>query len=103
MTLKRLVRIGDSAAGTCTAHTSPVSWTGVFTTGSGGFTIGGIAAVCQGDTGITSCGHTFRFDNNDTILTGLGGKKMAREGDPVIVVEGGSGIITSGSSIVSSV
>jgi uncharacterized Zn-binding protein involved in type VI secretion len=97
MAYQRIARIGDSASGTCTAHSHTRAWTGVFTTATGGFTVDGVQVISQGDTGITDCGHTFRFDAGDSILTGVGGRQIAREGDPVIVVEGGSGVITSGS------
>lgn len=100
--MARVARLGDSAAGTCTAHSGTVSWTGVFTTSTGGFTIGGVQAVSINDSGPTSCGHTFRFLGSSSILTGLGGRTIAREGDPVVVDQGGSGVITSGSDIMSS-
>lgn len=102
MKYQRIARLGDSAAGTCTAHSSVRAWTGNFTSATGGFTIDGVQVVSSGDTGLTSCGHTFRFDAGDSILTGLDGRQIARENDPVVVVEGGSGVITSGSDIAMS-
>lgn len=106
MTLRGLARVGDTAAGTCWApgHSEgSVPWTGTFTTGSGGFTITGQDAIAVGDTGVTSCGHTFRVIGGSGVLTGgLFGRIIAREGDPVEVVEGGTGTITSGSNIVTS-
>lgn len=101
--MARVARLGDSAAGTCTAHSGgPRAWTGVFDTSTGGFTIGGVQAVSINDSGPTSCGHTFRFLGSSSILTGAGGRTIAREGDEVIVDQGGTGVITSGSDIMAS-
>lgn len=97
--MKAIAFVGSTCEGICDAHDDPTSWTGVFTSGSGGFTIEGNPAVTVGDTGTTSCGHTFRVLSGSSILTGFGGKIIAREGDPLEVIEGGTGVITSGSSI----
>jgi hypothetical protein len=106
MAQKGLARVGDTAAGTCRApsHTGgSVPWTGTFTSGSGGFTITGQDAIAVGDVGDTSCGHHFRVIGGSGVLTGgLLAKVIARQGDPVEVIEGGTGTITSGSSIVTS-
>lgn len=104
MTLKHVTRLGDSAAGICHAHTGgDVAWTGVFTTCSGVLKADGLGLVRVGDTGPTSCGHTFRaISGSSVIVDRLSGKALVREGDPVEVIEGGSGVVTSGSSIVRS-
>jgi len=96
-----VARQGDSAAGVCTAHRSPVAWTGVIDSASGGFTVDGQEAAAINDTGSTSCGHRFRIIGASTILTGLG-KRIARKDDPVEVIQGGSGVITSGSPTTTS-
>jgi len=97
-----IARVGDTVAGTCTAHGSPRAWTGVFTSGSGGFKVDGQDAVAVNDTGNTNCGHHFKVTGGSGVLKGAGGKTIARQGDAVIVIEGGTGTITSGSSIVKS-
>lgn len=104
-TRRRVTRLGDSAAGTCWApnHDSPVSWTGVFTTCSGNLKADGIGLVRVGDTGPTSCGHTFRaISGSSVILDRVSGKALVREGDAVEVIEGGNGVVTSGSNYVRS-
>jgi uncharacterized Zn-binding protein involved in type VI secretion len=105
MAYKRLARIGDTCAGRCWAPShsgATVNWTGVITTGTGGFFIGSIQAARVGDTGTTSCGHTFYISAGSPILTGPGGVIIAREDDPIIVHQGGDGVITSGSDTCSS-
>ncbi len=59
-----------------------------------------VQAVSINDSGPTDCGHTFRFLGSSSILTGAGGRTIAREGDEVIVDQGGTGVITSGSDIM---
>jgi hypothetical protein len=98
VSLKGVARVDFSGAtGICTAHRNPVSWGGTFRVASGGFLVDGKEAVAVGDEGNTSCGHTFRASGGSSILTGVGGKVIAREGDPVIVVQGGYGTIVDGS------
>lgn len=92
-----IARVGDTASGVCTAHSNPRSWTGTFTSGSGGFTVNGAQAVAVGDTGLTDCGHHFQVTTGSPILTGVNGKIIARSGDAVTVLEGGYGTIGSGS------
>jgi uncharacterized Zn-binding protein involved in type VI secretion len=97
--MKRICRIGDPAAGTCTAHHSPVGWTGTIATGSSTVTADGLGVARVGDTGPTSCGHTFQIVAGSSVAT-AGGIAIAREGDAVIVIEGGSGTLTGGSDNV---
>ena len=96
-----LARIGDTLTGTCTAHSSPRVWHGVFSVGTAGFTADGLDVVAVGDTGNTDCGHHFRVTTGSAVLTGSG-KVVTRHGDSVIVIEGGTGTITSGSAYVTS-
>lgn len=99
MALKGVAHVGSGATGFCHAHRRTVSWTGYFSVGTGGFTINGMDAVAVGDTGPTSCGHTFKVVGGSAVLTG-GGKIIAREDDPVIVIEGGDGHVIDGSTIM---
>lgn len=101
MALIGICRIGDTASGTCTAHSSPRAWVGTLQTSSTGFTADGIGVCGVGDTGTTDCGHTFQITAGSTVLTGAG-IAVARIGDPVIVIQGGNGVLTSGSTIVKS-
>jgi uncharacterized Zn-binding protein involved in type VI secretion len=102
MALKGLARVGDTLAGVCTAHTHSTAWTGVISAATAGFTSDGLNVAAVGDEGNTSCGHHFRIVAGSSVLTGVGGKVIAREGDAVIVIEGGTGTINSGSGIVKS-
>lgn len=78
-----------------------MAWTGVITSTSGGFTVDGQQAAVIDDTGTTSCGHHFKITGASSILTGMG-KRVARVGDAVVVIEGGNGTITSGSPTTTS-
>lgn len=104
MALHEVARLGDSAAGTCNAHGGgPRAWTGNIAVATAGFRCNGILVAAVGDEGPTSCGHTFRITGGSSILTGQGESKIvARKTDAVIVVQGGSGTITSGSPSVKS-
>ena len=101
MAQKGIARVGDSCSGTCTAHRRTTAWTGPLLTSSVGFTVDGIGACGVGDTGNTSCGHHFRVTSGSSVLTG-NGIIVARQGDSVIVIEGGSGVVDVGSSVVTS-
>ena len=101
MALKPVARVGDFAQGTCTAHRRPVPWSGPITTSSCGFTVDGIPAAGVGDVGTTSCGHNFIISGGSSILTGLG-VAVARLDDPVLVIQGGSGVNIAGSSTTTS-
>ena len=98
MTARAIARIGDQATGTCLAHTSPRQFTATITTGSDIVTCDGIGVARVGDTGTTDCGHTIQITEGSTLTTVLG-IGVARVGDAVIVVEGGSGVITTGSAV----
>lgn len=91
-------RIGDIVIGTCDADAPdhPRSFTGTWTTGSPNVTADGLSVVRIGDIGITDCGHTFQAvaAGENVYSNGLG---QVRVGDPVIVLEGGEGIATTGS------
>lgn len=93
-----IARVGDTLTGTCRSHSPHRTWHGVFSVGTGGFTVDGMDAVAVGDEGNTDCGHHFRVVSGSSVLTGMG-KVIARIGDAVIVIEGGDGVITSGSGV----
>jgi len=97
--VKRVVRLGDHAAGTCTAHRSAVSWTGVFTTCSSVVGSEGKGIIRVGDTGTTSCGHTFQAIEGSSFIT-VEGIPVVREGDAVAVIQGGSGVVTEATSVI---
>lgn len=104
MSLQAVARLGDSAAGFCSAHGGGgTNWTGTITAVSGVFIIGGVQAATVDDTGTCSCGHVFKISAGSAITTAPNGKKVARTGDPVIVYNGvnpvGSGYISTGASI----
>lgn len=92
---QQVARVGDAASGICTQHNSPVNWTGVIATGCSAGSSSGHAIACIGDTGATSCGHTFQITGGSSIFT-CNGNRVARKGDPVIVIGGGSGQIDEG-------
>jgi uncharacterized Zn-binding protein involved in type VI secretion len=102
MAQKGIARVGDTVGGTCYAHASHRAWTGTITTGTAGFKVDGQDAAAVGDTGNTSCGHHFQITGGSSVLTGVGGKIVARQGDPLIVIESGIGSITTGSAGVTS-
>ena len=97
-----VARIGDSASGFCLQHgPSPLSWAGTIATGSSTTIVGGSYVARVGDTGATSCGHTFRIEIGSSVLRDTG-SMVARKGDPVIVLGGGYGYISSGQESVQS-
>lgn len=59
-------------------------------------TCDGVGVARVGDTGVTDCGHTIQIVEGSSIATALG-IGLARVGDAVVVLEGGSGVITTGS------
>lgn len=91
----RVARVGDPASGVCTQHKNPVNWTGVIATGCSAGSSSGSPIACIGDTGETSCGHTFQITGGSSIFS-CNGNSVARKGDPVIVIGGGSGQIDDG-------
>lgn len=95
---KPIARVGDSAEGICYQHHSATHWTGTIQTGSGDAICEGSAIARVGDTGNTSCGHTFQITEGSSVFTDQG-IPVARQGDAVIVIGGGSGVITGGSSV----
>lgn len=95
---KRVCRIGDHAEGICNGggHAAGRHFVATWTTGSTVGTADGIGIVRVDDIGITDCGHTIKATGGSTI--GLcEGRRVHRVGDPVIVLEGGSGVSTTGS------
>lgn len=98
MAQQALVRLGDTAQGTCLAHSSPRPWTGVFTTATGGFFVEGVPAVAVGDSGVTDCGHTFILTTSSSILRGAEGRQIGRVGDAVTLPSGGDGVIITGAN-----
>lgn len=96
MVAKAIARIGDTVEGICTAHAHSRAWTGTIATGSSNTCEGsGIARV--DDTGDTDCGHHFKITSGSSVLS-CDGKPVARVDDDVIVIEGGSGSITTGAA-----
>ena len=97
--------VGSTASGICYAHSSITAWTGVVTTSTSGFTIGGLAAASRTSTGLCSCSHHFEIISGSSIFQDINGNGVARVGDPVWVIEDhrGTGTMTSGSSICTSV
>jgi uncharacterized Zn-binding protein involved in type VI secretion len=63
--MSSISKIGDIATGTCYAHKSPRSVTGVISTGDGTVVSDNIATACVGDTVVFNCGHT------GVIVTGI--------------------------------
>ncbi len=99
MAQQPVARLGDAVIGVCrsAAHDNPRNWTGVFETATAGYTADGIPVVRVGDTGSTSCGHTFVAIEGSSVLTGAGGIPVVRVGDAVEVIAGGDGTVISGS------
>jgi hypothetical protein len=93
---RALARVGDQAEGTCNAHKNPRHFVATITTGSSLATCDGLGIARVGDTGVTDCGHHIQIVEGSTVATVLG-VGLARVGDSVIVLEGGSGTITTGS------
>lgn len=95
-----ICRIGDTVTGTCKASASghPRSFTGTWKTGSSIVTSDGLGVVRENDTGLTDCGHTIKAMGGSGALTSEG-LKIQRVGDPVIIVEGGTGVSSTGSGI----
>ena len=96
MTARAIARIGDQVTGVCLAHNSPRQFTATISTGSSIVTCDGLGVARVGDTGITDCGHTIQIIEGSTLASVLG-VAIARAGDAVTVIEGGSGVITTGS------
>lgn len=98
MAYKKVCRIGDHAEGTCngSGHTSGRHFIATWTTGSNVGTADGIGIVRVDDIGITDCGHTIKAVGSSTIGF-CEGRRVHRVGDAVIVLEGGSGVSTTGS------
>lgn len=106
MALIPVCRVGDTASGFCTNHKSGQNWTGQIDTvdSSVQFTDNGIQIATVDATGWTSCGHRFQIISSTSITSSPNGKKIARLGDPVIVLSPGfgTGTLTSGSLLVKS-
>lgn len=94
-------RIGDSVTGTCRAAVvgHPRTFTGTWSTGSSVVQANGIGVVRVGDTGITDCGHTIQATVGSSAMT-ADGLPVHRVGDAVIIVQGGSGVSSTGSPTV---
>jgi hypothetical protein len=102
LSLVGVARLGDSASGTCTAHSGSRAWTGHIDTVSSNFDVDGVRAALLNDTGNCSCGHRFRINSASPVLSN-NGVAVARNGDQVVMIAGGTGpggTITSGSSNV---
>jgi hypothetical protein len=94
-------RTGDSFAGTCNAHPSPTAFTGVWGSSFILFLTGeGLSIIRVGDQAPTSCGHTAQAAGGSTYIAGT---QLHRVGDAIIVIQGGTGASTSGSSIITAV
>lgn len=100
MANKGICRVGDQCTGTCTAAAPghPRSFIGTWTTGSPTTFVEGLPVVRIGDTGITDCGHHMVAAGNTNTFT-ADGIKVIRVGDAVSIVEGGSGVTSTGSLI----
>ena len=92
-----ICRVGDLVTGTCNAHAIPRAFTGQWVVGSPTVTANGIGVIRTGDTGITDCGHTIQATVG-SILVSSNGIGVVRVGDPVIIVQGGFGITTTGAN-----
>jgi hypothetical protein len=98
--LKPICRVGDHCTGTCTANAPnhPRTFLGTWTQGSDIVTADGIGIIRVGDTGVTDCNppHHIRAETG----SGAGsteGAAFHRVGDQVIVIEGGTGVSSTGS------
>ena len=97
-------RTGDTFSGTCTAtsHSHPTPFTGIWGPYPSVVTADGISIVRVGDTAPTSCGHTAQAAAGSISTIG-DGLAIHRVGDAIIVLEGGSGTSTSGSTFITAV
>lgn len=104
MSAAGVCRTGDSFAGTCLSpsHSNPTPFTGVWGIGSGILTADGFSIVRVGDTSPTSCGHTAQASSGSINTIG-GGIALHRQGDAIIVIEGGTGTSISGSTFITAV
>ena len=108
MTAKAVCRIGDHATGTCTASAPghPRAFIGTWQTGSSTVTADGIGIVRVGDTGITDCpgadGGPHHIQATGGGVSGANGEALHRVGDAVEVIEGGTGVSSTGSPTVTS-
>lgn len=99
MAVGDVCRTGDPVSGTCTQHVPARAWTGVWGAGSTILKADGIGVIRVNDTGVCSCGHTFKANAGSTIIKdGILG--LHRVGDAVIVIGGGTGNSLSGSLTV---
>lgn len=100
--MQGVARTGDSVSGVCSAsgHPSNRGWSGVWSSVHSTLHSDGVGMILVGDTGSTSCGHTFRASTGSSVA-GANGTALHRSGDAVVIVEGpGSGSTNSGSSVV---
>lgn len=99
MTAQAVCRYGDITTGICNGpgHPPGFNFTATWATCSPDVSVdGGLGIVRVGDTGPTNCGHTIQA----TVGSSLGkvnGLAIQRVGDPVIVIQSGSGISQTGS------
>ncbi|HET8686067.1 MAG TPA: hypothetical protein VFM18_05305 [Methanosarcina sp.] len=98
---QQVARVGDVCTGTCTAHPTPRPFTAIIATGSPTSRADGQSIACVGSVGSTDCGHTIEVVSGSAVAR-ADGIPIARIGDVVIVVEGGDGIIVSGSPTTTS-
>lgn len=96
MSAEPIARVGDLVTGTCNSHGF---WTGVIGTGASTSNCDGSAIARVDDTGLMSCGHTFKITTGSPDGHTCEGKLIARKTDQVIVlIVGGTGTIQEGSS-----
>lgn len=95
----RVCRVGDHSTGTChgPGHATR-TFIGTWTVGSPTTTADGIPVIRVDDTGTTDCPtpHTVKAVAGSNNVD-VDGKKLVRVGDAVIIVQGGSGVTTTGS------
>jgi hypothetical protein len=102
--MQGVARTGDTVSGVCSApgHIASRPFTGVWSSTHGLVTADGLGVILTGDTGSTTCGHTFRATTGSSSAIALG-LAMHRQGDAINIVEGpGSGTTVTGSSVVTS-
>ena len=94
--MRKVALVGDKVQGTCNAHDEPRSFTGTWTEASARYNCEGKDIIRVGDKGVTDCGHNFVAETGSQLCV-FGGQGLHREGDSVVVLEGGSGVTVSGS------
>lgn len=94
-------RVGDIGIGVCPCHTSPVTYTTVFSTGAASVITNGPISAIVSSVGISSCGHpTIALSGSRTVIKE--GKSSHRIGDtgancgPYVSVSGSENVDVGG-------